>query len=125
MEGPEEGPIPGFGFRFRCQRSGNCCSIPGGFVRVTSSEVEALAQHLEIDTAAFRSRYLTAAGDRLVDGTGGRCVFLRDGRTTACGVYQVRPGRCRSWPFWPELRDDPAAVARAQRLCPGIETVTD
>ena len=75
--------------------------------------------------AGFRSRYLVAGGDRLVEGLGGRCVFLRDGAEAACGIYAVRPAKCRSWPFWPELREPGPALDEAMRLCPGIEPLED
>lgn len=107
-------------FTFRCRRSGNCCARPEGMVRVGPDDVARMAEHLGMSEAAFRSRYVAATGDRLSEGLGARCVFLEDGRHAACGIYPVRPERCRSWPFWPELRDDPDALADATRLCPGI-----
>lgn len=110
----------GFPFRFACRRSGNCCARPEGVVRVAPDEVRRLAAFLGLSEPAFRSRHLAASGDRLAEGLGGRCVFLEDGREARCGVYPVRPERCRTWPFWPELRDDPQALREARRLCPGI-----
>lgn len=89
-------------------------------MRVGPSDVRAIAGHLGMAEAAFRSRYLTPAGDRLASGLGGRCVFLEDGRETRCAIHPVRPERCRSWPFWPELRDSPRELEEACRLCPGI-----
>lgn len=114
---------PGFPFRWSCQRSGNCCAIPGGFVRVTAGEAAAIAAFLGLDVAAFRSRRVQPDGERLKDGLGNRCVFLQDGAPAGCSIYPVRPARCRDWPFWPELRDDPALLALVQRTCPGIEPV--
>jgi Fe-S-cluster containining protein len=108
-----------FPFHFRCRRSGNCCARPEGIVRVTAADVARIAEHLEMTEATFRSRYVAAAGDRLVDGLGHRCAFLEDGRHATCSIYPARPKRCRSWPFWPEHRD-PAALAAAARVCPGI-----
>ncbi len=111
----------GFPFRFACRRSGNCCAIPGGIVRVTAAEIEAIAAHLDMDVAAFRSRYLQPDGVRLKDGLGSRCVFLQDGAHASCGIYAVRPAKCRQWPFWPEVLQDPALLQLVQRTCPGIE----
>lgn len=113
----------GFPFRFTCRRSGNCCSIPGGIVRVTADEVAAIAGHLGIAVEAFRSRYLQPDGVRLKDGLGHRCVFLLDGAEASCGIYPVRPAKCREWPFWPELRTDPELLAVVQRTCPGLEPI--
>lgn len=111
----------GYPFVFRCRRSGNCCAIPGGFVRLTASDVAAIAAHLGLGEAAFRSRYLQPDGERLKDGLGNRCVFLQDGAQAGCSIYEVRPQRCRDWPFWPEVLQDDALRALVMRTCPGIE----
>lgn len=112
---------PGFPFRWQCRRSGNCCAVPGGFVRVTADEAVAIAGLLGLDLAAFRSRYLQPDGERLKDGFGNRCVFLQDGAPAGCGIYAARPARCRSFPFWPELLQDERLRAEVQRTCPGLE----
>lgn len=114
---------PGFPYRFTCRRSGNCCAIPGGFVRVTEHERRAIAAHLGLDEQAFASRYLQQGGARLKEGLGHRCVFLEDGATAGCGIYQVRPHKCREWPFWPEVLVDPALRRLVERTCPGIEPI--
>jgi len=93
-------------------------------VRVDADDVRRIAAHLGLGEAAFRSRHLAATGDRLAEGLGGRCRFLEEGREAHCGIYPVRPARCRSWPFWPELRRADA-LREAQRLCPGIELETE
>ena len=110
-----------FPFRFRCRRSGNCCARPAGMVRVADDDVRAIASHLGMTEPAFRSRFVAASGDRLVDGLGGRCPFLADGGEASCTIHPVRPQRCRSWPFWPELLRSPELLAEARRSCPGIE----
>jgi len=111
----------GFPFEFRCRRSGNCCARPEGIVRVGADDVARIAALLGITEAAFRSRYVAAGGDRLIDAPGGRCVFLVEGKEAACSIYAARPERCRTWPYWPELLEDPEALAAAMRTCPGIE----
>lgn len=111
---------PGFPWSFSCLRSGNCCSIPGGFVRVTEEEAAAIARHLGMDLAAFRSRHVQGDGRTLKDGLGHRCVFLQDGREAGCSIYEVRPRKCREWPFWPEALTDPSLRELVLRTCPGI-----
>lgn len=108
-------------FRFACRRSGNCCAIPGGIVRVTAAEAAAIAAFLGLSVDAFASRHLQPDGVRLKDGFGNRCVFLQDGAQASCGIYPVRPHKCRQWPFWPEVLTDPELLALVQRTCPGIE----
>ena len=111
----------GYPFRFECRRSGNCCAIPGGIVRVDDADMRAIAAHLGVSIAAFVSRYVHSDGTRLVDGLGSRCVFLRDGTTAECSIYPVRPQKCRDWPFWPEVVGDSELLRSMQRTCPGIE----
>ena len=116
---------PGFPFHWQCKRSGNCCAIPGGFVRVTAAEAAAIAAALDLDVAAFRSRYLQPDGERLKDGFGNRCVFLQDGALAGCAIYPERPAKCRQWPFWPEVLVDPALRRLVERTCPGIEPLPE
>lgn len=111
---------PGFPFRFECRRSGNCCAIPGGIVRVTPDEAAAIAAHLGLAEDAFRSRFLQPDGVRLKEGFANRCVFLQDGREAGCGIYPVRPHKCRQWPFWPEVLTDPGLLQLVLRTCPGL-----
>jgi hypothetical protein len=62
----------GFPFRWSCRRSGNCCAIPGGVVRVTADEAAAIAAFLGLDEHAFRARYVQADGATLKEGLGNR-----------------------------------------------------
>lgn len=112
-----------FPFRWACKRSGNCCAIPGGFVRVSAAEAGAIAAHLGLSETAFRSRYLQPDGERLKEGLGNRCVFLQDGAPAGCAVYPVRPAKCAAFPYWPELLAEPRLQALVRRTCPGIEPV--
>jgi Fe-S-cluster containining protein len=114
-------PVQRFPFAFRCRRSGTCCAIPGGIVRVSAGESAAIAAFLGLEEPAFRTRFLQPDGERLRDGLGNRCVFLLDGPEAACGIYAVRPERCRTFPFWEELLHDPELLACVRRTCPGIE----
>ncbi|MBW1842748.1 MAG: YkgJ family cysteine cluster protein [Deltaproteobacteria bacterium] len=114
-------PTAAYPFRFRCRRSGNCCARPEGVVRVTPTDIARIADHLHMNEAAVKARFVAARGNRLIDGPAGRCPFLEDGRETRCAIYAVRPQKCRDWPYWEELIDDPRALREAARLCPGIE----
>ncbi len=113
----------GFPYQFECQRSGNCCAIPGGFVRTTDAERTAIAKHLGMTESAFQSRYLQPDGVHLKEGLGNRCTFLSDGSLAGCSIYSARPHKCREWPFWPEILTDERLLQLVQRTCPGIEIV--
>ncbi|MHC4513792.1 MAG: YkgJ family cysteine cluster protein [Planctomycetota bacterium] len=118
-----EEPRPEFPFRFRCRRSGNCCARPRSVVRVHGADVRRIASHLGMAEQAFRDRYVRPAQDHLVDGPSDACVFLEAGSEAACSIYAARPEQCRTWPYWEELRNAPAMLQQAMRLCPGIEVV--
>lgn len=94
-------------------------------MRVTPDEITAIAEFLQITEDATRLRYVNPSGAQLLEGHAHRCVFLDDfvdgDSRASCRIYPVRPERCRTWPFWPELRENPRAVQRARRMCPGIE----
>lgn len=101
--------------RFACQRCGACCRAPGE-VRVSGSEIDAMAQHLELEVVDFIERYVALTRDRrgltLTDRADGGCIFLTaDNR---CVVQQVKPQQCRDYPY--EWRS-PALDA----ACPGMQ----
>ena len=53
------------------------------------------------------------------------CVFLdRDSvpGKAVCGLYEVRPVQCRTWPFWPEVLRNERAWNRMKKNtpCPGM-----
>lgn len=114
-------PKDRFPYTFACRRSGNCCAIPGGFVRTTAEERGAIAKHLGMSEDAFASRYLQPDGVHLKEGLGNRCTFLADGALAGCEIYAVRPKKCQEWPFWPEVLTDERLLELVQRTCPGIE----
>ncbi len=118
---------------------GNCCSGPPGYVLVTPGEVASLAKRLGVGEAEFVERYthVTTKGRSLNEVVSvGRhpaiegdqrndCVFLD--RTAVpgkavCGVYEDRPGQCRTWPFWPSVVKSREAWDRGSRICPGMNT---
>jgi hypothetical protein len=88
---------------------------------VTEAETNALARARGLDRDAFGRRYLRSVGDRvsLIEQANGACIFL-DEPTGACGVYEVRPRQCRTYPFWPAIVATEAAWQREAAKCPGI-----
>lgn len=98
------------GIRFECRGRGDCCVSHGtsSWVYATREDRRRLAAHLGLATSAFTRRYCRPLDDRFVlrdTADGQACVFLERGR---CGVYAARPTQCRTWPFWPELLENPA-----------------
>ncbi|MCA8912053.1 MAG: YkgJ family cysteine cluster protein, partial [Planctomycetes bacterium] len=44
-----------------------------------------------------------------------------------CGIYEVRPTQCRTYPFWPDIMRAPETWQREAQQCPGIgqDTLVD
>ena len=100
---------------YECDRCTACCRWPGQ-VKITESEISAMAAHLAISESEFIHRYTrlhtSRAGLALQDKDNGECIFL-DGHD--CRVNPVKPQQCRHFPnLWnfPGFQD----VCRAQAV---------
>jgi Fe-S-cluster containining protein len=122
----DQPPEPGL--RFECTMCGHCCTGPPGFVLVTESETDAIADAIGVPRDEFRERYTNTMrlGRSLNEHEtehGFDCVFLDresvPGRAV-CGIYEQRPMQCRTWPFWEENVSSARAWSRASKSCPGI-----
>jgi hypothetical protein len=75
-----------------------CCSYPE--IEVTRRDIARLAKHLGLTEEQAEARFTKGARllrhrkDAIFDSV---CVFL-DQKTRRCGVYDARPGVCRSYP---------------------------
>lgn len=87
-----------YSIHYECQRCTACCRWPG-FVKVTASEIAAIAQHLGVEEGDFIQRFTRLRPQRdglaLIDKPNGECAFL-DGRD--CTLQAVKPGQCRGFP---------------------------
>lgn len=116
-------------FRWSCQRSGRCCTVGTGVVRVEPDEVPALAAAAGMEEEAFGRLHLREVPDPLGgtmlslterdEGAGGRCSLLEG--ANHCRVYEARPEHCRTFPYWRGVLEDPEAFERARQVCPGIQ----
>ena len=113
------------GLHFECQQCGGCCSGPGeGYIWITRPEIEMIADFLKISVSQLRQQYLKRVGLRtsIIEQSATKdCIFLRkvEGRKQ-CVIYPVRPGQCRTWPFWSENLACPGAWNKTAQKCPGI-----
>ncbi|MBW2107962.1 MAG: 50S ribosomal protein L11 methyltransferase [Deltaproteobacteria bacterium] len=115
----------GFDFAFdpaACdQCRARCCRGEAGQVWVTPDEIKDIAHHLGLEVHAFLKDYLVTVGNRFsikelrIKGDLECALLDADGRR--CTVYPVRPGQCRTYPFWNCFKANPAA---AQAECPGV-----
>jgi Fe-S-cluster containining protein len=107
--------------RFGCTACGDCCRRDG-VVELSGRERRRAARHLALTVAAFDARFGVEAleqGYQLVARDGRGCPLLAaDGR---CSIHDVKPKQCATYPFWPELVDEPGAWLEERARCPGIE----
>lgn len=108
------------GLRFKCTACGDCCTGAPGYVWVNQAEIDALAERLGMESAAFEKKYVRQIGVRrsLVEYKNGDCVFF-DNKSRKCQVYEQRPRQCRTWPFWNSNLRSPETWAETCEVCPG------
>lgn len=118
------------GLAFSCERCGNCCTGPSGYVWFNDDEAITMAKFLDLDLAVFLRRHahkvngrwsLNERWNEVVRGYD--CVFLaRDENGLACcTINQAKPTQCRTWPFWPENLKTEKAWRRTSEGCPGVD----
>ena len=86
---------------FECVRCGACCRWPGP-VRVSDSEIDAIAVFLNIPVERFIHDFTCLADDRrglsLIEREDGSCVFYEES-PPGCAVNAVKPSQCRGFPL--------------------------
>jgi uncharacterized protein len=84
--------------KYLCERCTNCCRWPGD-VKVSDSEISAIASFLKMKQDLFIEKYTRLRSDRrglsLIDQPDGACIFL-DGQD--CQIQPVKPDQCRGFP---------------------------
>lgn len=107
------------GLRFSCTGCGQCCTGAPGIIFVDDDQARKIADHLGVTKAWFLRRYAYRYGKgySLKERENGDCIFLRG---VKCGIYEVRPRQCRTYPFWVENVRSPEAWKKAAAECPGI-----
>jgi Fe-S-cluster containining protein len=105
--------------RFECQRGCvNCCDQEG-FVYLTEADLKRAAKFTGMSARAFEAKYVyrTAHTLRFRKPPDKQCPFLEG---HGCSIHPAKPTQCLTFPFWPELVEDPVAWKRTSRFCPGI-----
>lgn len=108
------------GLRFGCTECGQCCTGSPGYIWVSDEEIQTIAQHLRLGIQEFADRYLKRVGDRFSlreHSAKFDCVFLNGKK---CGIYQVRPKQCRTFPWWPGFLENAESWQAAAKYCEGI-----
>lgn len=115
----------GFDFAFdanKCSEcEGKCCIGESGYIWVTPSEIESIADKLNLSKDEFINSYLDKVRYRYsikeeIFEDGFRCIFF-DTKKRVCSIYEVRPSQCRSFPFWEHFKKN---LEEVKKECPGI-----
>lgn len=108
------------GLRFFCTACGACCTGAPGYVWVQAEDVTRMAASLGISVRQFKRLYTRKAKGQLSlkEQENGDCVLL-DG--DKCRVYDAKPTRCSTFPFWPEVLGHPDEWTATKDRCEGID----
>ena len=108
------------GLRFHCTACGACCTGAPGYVWVTAPEIDAMAKAKGMTPAQFRKRFVRRVRGRLSlrERENGDCVMLEGER---CSVYEAKPVRCSTFPFWPEVLESRDDWEETATRCEGID----
>jgi Fe-S-cluster containining protein len=88
-----------------------CCRQPG-WVYLTEDDLLNAAKHLGMTPAGFEAKYVVRTKNTLRFRR--PCPFVLE---TGCGLHPNKPEQCRTFPYWPEILEDPNEAS----YCPGIE----
>ena len=104
---------------FECRMCGDCCRGYGG-TYVSTADIQAIADYLQIDPSDFKNKYCRLSGSRYViaQSANGYCIFWDQ----LCRIHPVKPRMCRNWPFIDAVLKDVANWRIMGASCPGIHT---
>lgn len=102
-----------------CQ--GRCCTGESGYIYVNKTEIEKIADLLDMDINEFAIKYLFKKGYKYsikerVYNDSHECVFY-DRESNGCTIYSARPTQCKTFPFWDYYK---TRVDELKLECPGI-----
>jgi len=112
--------------KFHCTQCGKCCTGKGE-VWVTDKEAAKISDHLNLELATFMSAYVKQYNKYkgfwpLKNRNGSEsCIFLQE--DNKCGIHNVRPSQCSTYPWWPELMDKKRWEWEKENICEGFDHV--
>lgn len=111
------------GLPFSCTACGNCCKSHGEYshVYMREEEVVAIAKSLAMDPSDFlKTHCVIQDGWITLRPDLPQCAFLDE--KGLCGIYEVRPVQCRTWPFWDVNLKEETWKSDVTAICPGSRT---
>ncbi len=107
----------------RCSTcEGNCCIGESGYIWITQDEIGKLADFQGITAEEVISNDLKKVGYKYsiqeirLSENNYACKFF-DLSKKQCGVYDVRPNQCRTFPFWEYFKEN---IKELKEECPAI-----
>jgi len=105
---------------FSCTACGKCCRGKTN-VFVNTFEIQSIADRLQLSTDEFQSKFTETRADGTVSLISNplktACVFLKGSK---CSIYEDRPTKCRTYPYWPEVVVGKAEWLGEASTCEGI-----
>lgn len=106
-----------------CMQCANCCKTISP--RFKTPDIVRIARHLGLKESVFIETYLRLDedGDYVVRSQ--PCPFL--GADHACGIYEVRPGDCRNYPYTDrtDFVKRPRTTLLNSSICPAVYYVLE
>lgn len=91
--------------------------------------MEDIPKKLGIDSGLFLKKYARwiprVKKWSLIEKTVGEefhCIFLES--DNKCGIYDVRPTQCRTYPYWPGVMESSKTWNEEKPMCEGIDNET-
>ncbi len=119
----------GYDFAFDpsgCQAcDGNCCIGESGYIWINKTEIENLANLLNMSIEDTKNKYLFKVGYKYsikeikLSENNYICCFF-DLNKKQCGIYDARPTQCRTFPFWEHFKTNKQEVFEE---CPAIKNI--
>jgi len=102
---------------------GNCCIGESGNIWVNKTEINNLANFLDVDLEQLAQKYIEKRGynysirELKLSEDNYACIFFNLEKK-ACSIYEVRPSQCRSFPFWDYFKKN---IDEVKKECPAIK----
>ena len=116
----------GYDFKFApsaCSScGGKCCTGESGYIWTKYSEIEKMADFLDLTIEEFATIYIKKVKHRYsliekrIDIDNYACIFF-DNSLKQCKIYPVRPLQCRTFPFWEIYKNEKEEV---KKECLGV-----
>ncbi len=110
------------GLQFECTKCGKCCTGFPGYVYLSETDIEKIAEFLHMNTERFLKKYtkrvrvFNESRFSLTEKVHFDCIFL----DKLCTIYSVRPYQCKTYPFWKRHLVSEREWIKTGEFCPGI-----